>query len=62
MLQQTAQSVLERDLIRLLLELIPRNMEIMPPARRLPGEIAEVQEVIGAHEHVVHAHGMDSWI
>jgi hypothetical protein len=30
MLQQTAQSALERDLIRLLLELIPRNMEICP--------------------------------
>jgi hypothetical protein len=58
MLQQTAQSALERDLIRLLWELIPRNMDIMPPARRRPREIAEVPEVIGAHAHVDHAHSM----
>jgi hypothetical protein len=52
LLQQAPQGALERDLIRLLLELIPRKMEIMPPACRLPREIAEVQEIVGAHEHV----------
>ena len=58
LLQQAPQGALERDLIRLLLELITREMDIMPSAGRLPREIAEVQELVSAHEHVHDAGGI----
>src|SRR5216683_4048651 len=54
--QQAAQGALEGDLIRLLLKLVAREMDIMPTACRLTGEITQIQEIIGPNEYMDYAH------
>ena len=61
--QQLQQGALKGFTIRVMLKLIAGKMDIIAPARRLPTEIAKIEQVVGADQHVHHPrhvrHGLD---